>query len=77
MGTKLTLSISEKAVRKGKKYANDTGRSLSGIVEEYLNRLDSNHENRISPTVSELLGIGEGIFDEESYRDHLERKHTR
>lgn len=77
MGTKLTLSISEKAVRKGKKYANDTGRSLSGIVEEYLNRLELTPGNRISPTVSKLLGIGEGDFNEESYRDHLERRHAR
>ena len=77
MTAKLTLSISENAVCKGKKYANDTGRSLSGIVEEYLNRLDSSSEKGISPAVSALSGIGKGKFDEESYRNHLERKNAR
>lgn len=74
---KLTLSIDGDAIRKGKEYARSTGRSLSGIVEEYLNRLDAAPTEGLSDSVTALLGIGRGPADENDYREHLERKHAR
>ena len=39
MATKLTLSIEEQVIESAKEYAKKQGRSLSSIVEEYLNQL--------------------------------------
>ena len=75
--TKLTLSMDEAAIRKGKEYARDTGRSLSGILEDYLNRLADDRRGGLSNSVSALIGIGRGDADEDSYRAHLEGKHAR
>lgn len=36
MNTKLTLTIEQKIIEKAKKYANEKGRSLSDIIENYL-----------------------------------------
>lgn len=36
MNSKLTLSIDQSVIEKAKRYASEQGRSLSGIVEEYL-----------------------------------------
>ena len=41
MDTKLTLNINKKTVEKAKKYANLNNRSLSDIVENYLNSIIS------------------------------------
>lgn len=73
---KLTLSMDEQTIRKGKQYAHETGRSLSGILEDYLNRLEAAPHEGLSNSVSSLLGIGQGDADETTYRDHLERKHA-
>lgn len=39
MNTKLTLTIDESIIQKAKKYAKGKGRSLSDIIENYLNFL--------------------------------------
>ncbi len=39
MTTKLTLTIEERIIKKAKKYAHKKGRSLSGLVENYLKAL--------------------------------------
>ena len=36
MNTKLTLTIEQTVIEKAKKYANEKGRSLSDIIENYL-----------------------------------------
>jgi len=36
MNAKLTLTIEHTIIEKAKKYANNKGRSLSGIIENYL-----------------------------------------
>ncbi len=39
MNTKLTLTIEERVIKTAKKYAEKKGRSLSGLVENYLKTL--------------------------------------
>ena len=36
MNTKLTLTIEQTIIERAKKYANNKGRSLSDIIENYL-----------------------------------------
>ena len=39
MNTKLTLTLEKDVIEKAKRYAKDSGRSLSAIVESYLEKL--------------------------------------
>lgn len=58
MTTKLTLTIEEQVIKTAKKYAQKKGRSLSGLVENYLKALaaEGNLTNELSPRVSRLKG---------------------
>ena len=59
MNTKLTLTIEQSIIEKAKKYANDKGRSLSSIIENYL-KIITNEEVvsdiKITPIVKSLKG---------------------
>lgn len=44
MGTKLTLTIEKSVIEKAKIYAKQSGRSLSDLIESYLQRLISESE---------------------------------
>lgn len=78
MNQKLTLSIEQKAIEKGKLYAKENNRTLSSLVEDFLIFLSPDERIRdeipISNKLSSLVGIGEGNFDESSYRQHLIEK---
>jgi alkyl hydroperoxide reductase subunit AhpC len=58
MTTKLTLSIEEGIIKHAKKYAEKKGRSLSEIIQSYLEALTLNRkeEKEISPKIKKLLG---------------------
>jgi hypothetical protein len=58
MTTKLTLTIDDSVISIAKKYAKLKGKSLSGIVENYLMSLTSkqNKEEIISPRILKLMG---------------------
>ena len=59
MNTKLTLTIEHTIIEKAKKYANDKGRSLSDIVENYLKAItkeDTNESVELTPIVQSLKG---------------------
>ena len=59
MNTKLTLTIEQSIIEKAKKYANDKGRSLSSIIENYL-KIITNEEVvsdiKLTPIVKSLKG---------------------
>jgi hypothetical protein len=59
MNTKLTLTIEQSVIEKAKKYANDKGRSLSSIIENYL-KVITNEEDvsdiKLTPIVKSLKG---------------------
>jgi hypothetical protein len=59
MNTKLTLTIEQSIIEKAKKYANSKGRSLSGIIENYLKAI-TNEEKlekvELTPIVKSLKG---------------------
>ncbi len=60
MSKKLTLSIDETTIEKAKRYAKKKKKSLSKLVQEYLQyvaeRENDNLESELTPTVKKLLG---------------------
>jgi hypothetical protein len=58
MTTKLTLTIEERVIKTAKKYAQKKGRSLSGLVENYLRALASedNPATEMTPRIRRLRG---------------------
>lgn len=52
MNTKLTLTIEKTVIEKAKSYAKKSGRSLSDLIESYLQRLISESEE-IEETIPE------------------------
>ena len=60
MSKKLTLSIDETTIEKAKRYAKKKKKSLSKLVQEYLQyvaeRENENLESELTPTVKILLG---------------------
>jgi hypothetical protein len=75
MTTKLTLTIDDSVISIAKKYAKQKGKSLSGIVENYLMSLTSkedkeNKEESISPRILKLMGSIE-LPDNFDYKKEL------
>lgn len=81
MNQKLTLSIEQDAIEKGKQYAKNNNRTLSSMVEDFLLFLDTDdrlgeHVIPISKKLSSLVGIGEGSISATNYRQHLIEKNN-
>lgn len=80
MTTKLTLTVEETVIRKAKMYAKHTGRSLSEIIENYLESLteERKDEQQLSPRLKKIVGAVKlpDNFDEKAeLRAYLENKH--
>ena len=59
MNTKLTLTIERAIIERAKKYAKQKGRSLSGIIENYLKAItkeDSKADTEMTPLIKSLRG---------------------
>ena len=59
MATKLTLTIEPHIIEKAKEYAKSRGRSLSGMIENYLKVVvneKSDSETEIAPLAKSLKG---------------------
>ena len=83
MTTKLTLSVEEKVIERAKIYAKKTGRSLSEIVEVYLEAITSENpeENEdISRKLRKLIGsikLPKNFNEEKIRREYLEKKYIK
>lgn len=84
MDTKLTLNINKKTVEKAKKYANLNNRSLSDIVENYLNSIVEENTNKkdikISPFIKSLTSgklVNHNIDYKKEYVDYISKKYDR
>lgn len=70
MTTKLTLTVEESVIKRAKSYAKHTGRSLSELVENYLNTLTEERRDtqQISPKLKKMAGSVKlpNDFDEKS-----------
>jgi hypothetical protein len=58
MTTKLTLTVETEVIKKAKSYARQTGRSLSELIEKYLENLTEEQPDmlNISPKLRKLVG---------------------
>lgn len=80
MTTKLTLTIEKDVIETAKSYAQKKGRSLSGLVENYLKSLsgDENEAGNLSPKVKRLLGaikLPDDFDYKENLGDEIEKKY--
>ena len=81
MTTKLTLTVEKTVIDRAKAYAKKTGRSLSELIESYLENItEENHTSDLSPKLKKLVGSVKlpADFDEEKeLRSAIEKKHLR
>ncbi|MES2277720.1 MAG: DUF6364 family protein [Bacteroidota bacterium] len=80
MTTKLTLTVEESTIKKAKSYAKHTGRSLSELIQNYLETLTNEHNDKkqLSPKLRSIAGAVKlpADFDEEAeLRAYFESKH--
>ena len=80
MTTKLTLTVEENVIKRAKKYAKGSGRSLSELVENYLETLtgENSEKKALSPKLNKIAGIVNlpDDFDEKrELRTYFENKH--
>ncbi len=81
MNTKLTLNVDKSVIARAKKYAADTGRSLSEIIENYLSNLtESESKQKISPKLKKIVGavkLPKNFDEKKALKNYLEQKHLK
>ena len=80
MTTKLTLTVEESVIKKAKSYAKHTGRSLSELIEKYLETLteENGDKKKLSSKLKRIVGAVKlpKDFDEKKALDaYFENKH--
>ncbi|MES2837840.1 MAG: DUF6364 family protein [Bacteroidota bacterium] len=79
MTTKLTLTVEKSIIEKAKIYAKQTGRSLSELIENYLETIiQDNSNNQISPKLKKIVGsvkLPKNFDEKKELRSYLENKH--
>lgn len=79
MATKLTLTVEKEVIERAKSYAKSTGRSLSEIIENYLNQLTQDKEiETLSPKLKKIVGavkLPDDFDEERELRTYFEKKH--
>ena len=79
MTTKLTLTVEKSIIERAKIYAKNTGRSLSELVEKYLETITEENDNqKISPKLKKIIGavsLPKDFDEEKELRSSLEKKH--
>ncbi len=80
MTSKLTLTVEKSVIERAKRYAAQSGRSLSQIIEGYLakitNEKDSNED--ISPKLKKIVGavkLPKDFDEKKELRKYFEKKH--
>lgn len=80
MATKLTLTVEKDVIEKAKSYARQTGRSLSELIESYLEDLTQGHKNdkTLSPKLKRIVGsvkLPKHFDEKKELKSYLEKKH--
>lgn len=80
MNTKLTLSVEKSIIDSAKLYAKKTGKSLSEIIQNYLEKLtlDEEVDNNLSSKLSKIVGsveLPKDFNEKEELRKYMENKH--
>jgi hypothetical protein len=80
MTTKLTLTVEKSVIERAKSYARKTGRSLSEIIENYLENItaENRDDNNLSPRLKKIVGavkLPKNFDEKKELRTALEKKH--
>ena len=78
MTTKLTLTVEKSTIEKAKSFAKHTGRSLSELVERYLETITLDEEPVTSSKLKKIVGavkLPENFDEEAELRAYFENKH--
>lgn len=79
MTTKLTLTVEKSVIERAKAYAKSTGRSLSELIENYLETIIEDEGNEeLSPKLKKIVGavhLPKNFDEKKELRSYLEKKH--
>lgn len=79
MNTKLTLTMDKSVIERAKYYAKHTGRSLSELIERYLEKITNEPADRqLSPKLKKIVGsvvLPKDFDEEQELRSYLEDKY--
>jgi hypothetical protein len=79
MTSKLTLIVEKAFIDRAKSYAKKTGRSLSELIENYLETItQEDNQVHLSPKLKKLVGsvqLPADFVEEKEIRSALEKKH--
>ncbi|MFT4663039.1 MAG: hypothetical protein ACI8XB_003332 [Patiriisocius sp.] len=78
MQTKLTLSIDRQIIEKAKEFASRSNRSLSDIIETYLEKITDRELEDVDNELSKLIGViklPQDFDEKEEIRRILTEKH--
>jgi hypothetical protein len=79
MTTKLTLTVEKSVIERAKIYARKTGRSLSELIENYLEKITAdNPDEPLSPKLRKVVGsvkLPKNFDEERELRNYYEKKH--
>lgn len=80
MTSKLTLTVEKSVIEKAKSYAKKTGRSLSELIEKYLDTITSeeNDDKELSPKMKKIVGavtLPIDFDEEKELSSYFEKKH--
>jgi hypothetical protein len=81
MTTKLTLTVEKTVIERAKSYAKKTGRSLSELIENFLEtNTEENNNTDLSPKLQKLVGsvkLPEDFDEKKELRSAIEKKHLK
>jgi hypothetical protein len=80
MTTKLTLTVEKSIIEKAKLYARQTGRSLSELIENYLENLiqENRDKEELSPRLKKIVGsvkLPKNFDEKKELQNYFEKKH--
>lgn len=80
MTSKLTLTVEKEVIERAKSYAKETGRSLSELIEQYLDKITQERtEQKVSPKLKKLIGavkLPKDFDEHKELRSYYEKKHV-
>ena len=79
MTTKLTLSVEKEVIERAKSFAKHSGRSLSELIEQYLDLItQENTTDEVSPRLKKLIGavkLPKNFDEKKELQSYLEKRH--
>lgn len=79
MTTKLTLTVEKSIIERAKVYAKSTGRSLSDIIEKYLETItEEESDQKVSPKLKKIIGavkLPKDFDEDKELASSFEKKH--